>query len=206
MLQKKRRSRRVQRVAQVMMVLCFMVAAGRVVAGVAPLADARLAAAGVTCRFWECELDRSPLRLLPQERGQPRLVVEPAAVDAVVDGPMARTLVSAGAMTAALPAAWMFLSLAMAFRVFGHRKDLTVAVRWLRAAALGAIAWVLLQPVADTLRATALSPASTGRQQIFLMFQGGDFLWGIIVAGAALVAVWALEERIKAERALAEIV
>jgi len=196
----------VQLVATAMMALCFMVAAGRVVTGLAPLADARLAAAEVTCKFWECELDKSPLRLLPQERGQAQLVIDAVHLDALVEEPVTRALVAAGALTAALPAVWMFFSLALAFQAFGRRKDLGRAVRWLRRAALGAFAWVALQPLADTLRATALSPASTGRQQIFLMFQGGDFLWGIIIAGAALVAVWALEEGIKSERALAEIV
>jgi hypothetical protein len=189
-----------------MMVLCFMVAAGTLVRGVLPAADPRLASAGVTCSFWHCELDDSPLRLLPQEGGRPLLLIDAAALDGVVDRPQARILIATGALAAALPAAWMFLSLALAFRSFRRRRDLSQAVRWLRAAALGAFAGVVLRPLADTLRATALSPASTGEQQIYLMFEGGNFLWGMIITGAVLVAVRALEQSIRSEQALAEIV
>jgi hypothetical protein len=71
---------------------------------------------------------------------------------------------------------------------------------------VAAIAGVVLQPVAATLRATALSPVSTGEQQLFLMFDGGDFLWGIMLAGTAWVVVWTLEQAVKSERDLAEIV
>jgi hypothetical protein len=151
-------------------------------------------------------VDRSPLRLLTQEGGQPVLLTDLSSLDQLIDQPQARTLIAGGAVTAALPLAWMFFALALAFCAFGRRRDLTNATRWLRRAALAAIAGVALKPLADTLRATAVSPVTTGEQQIHLMFQGGDFLWGVITAGAAYVAVLAVEQGVRSERALAEIV
>jgi hypothetical protein len=208
MPQKKKLShtRLLRRVGGMMMVLCLLVGGGRLVTGALPIFDPTLASAEVTCTFWECAIDRSPLRLLPQEGGRPRMVSDMAVLEEVVDQPLARTLIAAGALTSALPTALMFLALALAFRSIGRNRNFSKAATWLRRGAVAAIAGVVLQPVAATLRATALSPVSTGEQQLFLMFDGGDFLWGIMLAGTAWVVVWTLEQAVKSERDLAEIV
>jgi hypothetical protein len=208
MLQKKkgRRARRLRRVATMMMVLCFAVAAGRLITGALPIADPRLAAAGVTCTFWQCAIDASPLRLLPQEGGRPQMVAPSTRLADVLEQGEARTLIAAASLASAIPTALMFLALGLAFRAVARRRDFAAATRWLRRAAVAAMVAVAAQPVAATLRATALSPVSTGEQQLFLMFHGGDFLWGIMLAAAAWVAVWALEQAVKSERELAEIV
>lgn len=189
-----------------MMVLCFAVAAGRLVTGALPMADPRLAAAEVNCTFWHCAIDDSPLRLLPQEGGRPQMAADVPALERTLEQPLARTLVAAGALGSAIPTALMFLALALAFRAVGRRRDFAAAIGWLRRAAVAAMVTVGIQPVAATLRATALSPVSTGEQKLFFMFDGGDFLWGIMLAATAWVAVWALEQAVKSERELAEIV
>jgi|GEM_PF-5371667 len=188
------------------MVLCLLVGGGRLITGALPILDPKLASAEVTCTFWRCAIDRSPLRLLPQEGGRPRMTSDMAFLEEVVDRPLARSLIAAGALTSAVPIALMFLALALAFRSVGRKRDFSEAAKWLRRGAAAAITAVVLQPLAATLRATALSPVSTGEQQLFLMFDGGDFLWGIMLAGTAWVVVWTLEQAVKSERDLAEIV
>lgn len=203
---KSRRHRRLRRVAGLMMVLCLLVGGGRLITGALPMFDPKLAAAEVTCTFWQCSIDRSPLLLLPQQGGSPQMVSDMASLEEVVAQPLARSLIAAGALTSALPTALMFLALALAFRSIGRRRDFAGATIWLRRGAVAAMAGVALQPLAATLRATALSPISTGEQQLFLMFDGGDFLWGSMLAGTAWVVVWTLEQAVRAERDLAEIV
>jgi hypothetical protein len=80
------------------------------------------------------------------------------------------------------------------------------AAAWLRRAAAAALVLVLAQPVSDTIRATALSRVVTGRQQLTIAFDGGPFFWGLLLAGAVWIAVWALEQARLVEAELAEIV
>jgi hypothetical protein len=205
MLQKKKRSVRVRRVATLMGLLCFVVAGGRLLTGAAPMVDPTLAGAHVTCTFWQCELVRDPARLIADtnQRSGP---VDDEAIRRLMVQPPGRPLIAAGSLTAAIPASLMFLFLALAFRAVGSRRDFAAAARWLRRAAVAAMVLAFAYPVAATLRATALSPITTGKQQLYLMFNGGDFLWGIMLAASAWVAVWALEQGLRSERALAEIV
>lgn len=205
---KTRRAMRVRRVAKAMMLLCLAVAAGRLAAGVAPLADPRLAAAQIECRFTGCRLDRDPVRLLGDGAGVHRRLGEAdrPPLQAVLREARAKLLIFAGSAVRAAAAVVLFLSLALAFRAFAGGGGFSVAAAWLRRAALAAAATVVVEPVGASLRATALSAVLTGRQQIYLSFEGGPFLWGILLSGAVWVSVWALEEASASEEELAGIV
>jgi hypothetical protein len=68
------------------------------------------------------------------------------------------------------------------------------------------VAVVLSQPVADTIRASVLSPFEMGARHVHLAFNGGPFLWGVLLAGAAWMSVWALEQARLTEIELGTIV
>jgi hypothetical protein len=106
----------------------------------------------------------------------------------------------------ALPWALMFLFLGLAFRAVRQRRAFPIAARWLRGAALSALIGSMLEPVAATMRATALSPLIEGERTLFLRFDASDTFWGVMVAGTAFVAVWVLERALASERELAKIV
>jgi hypothetical protein len=101
---------------------------------------------------------------------------------------------------------FLFFSLAWASRALARGKGFAEILVWLRRAAAAALLVVLAQPLADTIQATMLSPIATGRQQIHLAFNGGPFLWGVLLAGAAWTCVWALEQARLTEIELGTIV
>jgi hypothetical protein len=106
----------------------------------------------------------------------------------------------------AAPAIFLFFSLACASRSLVRAEGFAPTLAWLRRAAAAAVAVVLTQPIADTVRATVLSPIETGKQQIHLAFNGGPFLWGVLLAGAVWMSVWALEQARLTEIELGTIV
>ena len=193
--------RRFRTVAAWMMALCFLVAAGRLLIGAAPALDPTLAAAGIDCTFAGCRLDRDPRRLLAR-LGEPPPAAGPEAVAQIFARPEARALVTAAALVAAIPVALTFAAFGFAFRRLRARGRFVEAAAWLRRAAAFALLGVALRPVATTLLATALSPLVTGRRQLFILFEAPEFLWGLMLAGGAWVAVWVLEQALAAEREL----
>ena len=200
------RRRRFRLVAAWMMALCFLVAAGRLVVGAAPALDPALAAGGIDCTFWSCRLERDPRRLLARVGAEAPAAHAPEAVASLIAAPPARTLIAASALVAAIPTALMFAALGFAFRRLRAPGRFAEAAAWLRRAAMFALLAVALRPVATTLLATAMSPLTTGRRQLFVYFEAPEFLWGLMLAGSAWVAVWVLEQALAAERELEEIV
>jgi hypothetical protein len=109
-------------------------------------------------------------------------------------------------MLRAISAAILFFSLAMVSRAFGRGAGFAGTLQWLRRAAMAALAWVVVQPLADSIRATSLAPLTSGREQLHVMFNGGPFLWGVLLAGAVWMSVWALEQARLTEIELGTIV
>ena len=208
MTEKRKRSRAksLRRLASLMMILCFAIAGGRLITGAVPIFDPGMAAAEVTCSYLDCSINRSLPRLLPHEDGRPQVAPEAPDIESVIGQPLQRVLIASGALASALSWSLMFLALGLALRALGRRRDLAASIPWLRRAALAAMASVAIEPIAATLRATALSPVSTGRQQIYIMVDVPDLLWGIMVTGTLWVVILAFEQALKSERELAEIV
>jgi hypothetical protein len=96
----------------------------------------------------------------------------------------------------------MFLSLALAFNSLARAGFNSVAVRWIRRAALSALLWTLAQPLAMSIRWTAMSPITHGRELGHIVFDGEALIVGTLIAGAAWVAVWAFEEALVMQRDL----
>jgi hypothetical protein len=203
------RSNRLSLICTVMAILFLAVAAARLAAMALPLADPALSTGRIYCQPMHCWLETDPVRLLPASSREAG-TLSPAAlakVGALAGDPKTRLWLTAAAAVHALPSFLLFLSLAFAFRHLGRGDGLGgMAAAWLRRAAAAAIAVVVAQPLADTIRATAFSAATTGRQQLFIAFDGGPFFWGLLLAGAVWISVWALEQAQLVKAELAKIV
>lgn len=202
----KKRKPSFRAVAAGMMTLCLAIAAFRLALGLAPALDPSLSSAEISCTFWTCELDRDPRRLLAELGGPPLINTAPERVRDIIAEPAARALIGAAGLVRALPWAAMFLFLGLAFRSVRQRRTFAEAAARLRTAALAALAAAVLEPVAATMRATALSPILLGERQFFFLFDASDVVWGVMVAGTAFVVVWVLERAQTTERELAKIV
>ena len=203
------KARRLRLVCFILAGVYLAVAAGRLAIGLAPLAEPAASTARIHCQPMRCWTDLDPVRLLePVARDAvQRDPAGPARLSALLERPGVRATLAAGEALRAVPAVLLYLFLALAFRQFARGHGMPrAAIPWLRRAAGAALLAVLVQPVADTLRMTALSPVAIGRQQWHVAFNGGPFLWGLLLAGAVWVAVWALEQAGAVEAELAEIV
>ncbi|HYD13510.1 MAG TPA: hypothetical protein VEC11_11755 [Allosphingosinicella sp.] len=199
------KNRRFRLVASWMMRLCFVISVGRLLAGFAPAIEPALTTGEINCASLSCVIDYDPRRLLARAGG-PAFNADPHRIEQVVSTPQARSLIAGAGVIVAIPSALMFLALGFAFRNMRAGSGFVLAARWLRRAALFALLAVLLGPVASTMIATALSPLSAGSQQLIIFFDFPQFLWGLMVAGSAWVAVWILEQALAARRRLEEIV
>ena len=59
---------------------------------------------------------------------------------------------------------------------------------------MGAACLAIAEPVATTLRATAMVPVLTGQEQIIFAIRGEQVAYALFFAAAAWVATWALNE------------
>ena len=202
------KGKRVRLVCGAMAALFLCIAGGRLIAAASPLVSPAFVTTRIYCQPVHCWTDSDAVRLLgPEEREA--VTHDPAkrqSLDALLARTDTRIWLLAAEAARGLPAALLFLFLALGLRGLGRGGFDRAAVIWLRRAAAAALAAVLAQPVADTLRATALSSVTTGRQQLFIAFNGGPFFWGLLLAGGVWVCVWALEEAREVEGELAAIV
>jgi hypothetical protein len=67
-------------------------------------------------------------------------------------------------------------------------------MKWLRLSAFSALLWALAGPVARSMKASAFDVVLTGVERFRLPVDFYSLIQGILIAGAALVALWAIEE------------
>lgn len=201
-------ARRVRRVCTAMMLVYGLVAFARLAMGFIPLYDASLLTARVQCIDFHCALRTDDARLLPEVSGRiPNLSrARTAELERFLDRPRTKAALFAGEAVHAIPAFLLFLSLAAVSRAFARAQGYAPIIRWLRRAAAWSLALVFAKPVSDTIRATALSPFRAGGERISICFDANPFFWGLLLAGAAWVSVWALDQARRTEAELAEIV
>jgi hypothetical protein len=194
-------------VTHLLAALFLIVAAGEVVVIAAPLLDPALGTGRIDCSPAGCAFSTDVVRLVPETAAAQAATVKPQQVLELVAQRTPRLLLFLAGLAKRLPQALLFASLALALRRFGGaaRFDAEGLV-WLRRAAGFALLAVLGQPIADTLRATALSPLLTGRLEPFILFDGPPFFWGLLLAGGVWVCAWAMDEARRVESELAEIV
>jgi hypothetical protein len=189
-----------------MAAVCFTSAAAMLAMSIAPAIDPRLTAAEMSCTFWYCAVEIEPMRLLADAAGAIPLEANGQRLEEALSAPLGRSLFAVAGFAASLPWALMFLYLGLGFRAARKRAGLDAAATRLRRAALAALAGACLAPVATTLRATAMTPALPGGQQLFIWFDASGVFWGLLIAGTAYVAIWVIEQALAAQRQLAAII
>lgn len=200
---------RLRMVCSLMAALCVLAGAARLGGAAVPLFDPLAMSNKLLCRGARCELLSDPISLLGPVKG---IAAErtPGAAEklaARARAPQVRGLLFASKLVRAVPDAFMFFALALALRRFAGGDPFGVrAIRWLRRAALAAAASVMAQPIATSLRDTALEPAITGGGGLRFSVAGDEVLVGLFLAGVVWVAAWALEEGRSAQDELAKFV
>jgi hypothetical protein len=191
-----------------MAALFLCVAVGRLIAAASPIVAPAFVTTHVYCQPFRCWSEADEVALLgPEDReAVAHDSAKRGALTTLLASPGTRAWLAAAEAVRGLPAVSLFLFLALGLRRLADGGFDWGAVVWLRRAAGAALVTVLAQPVADTLRATALSPVTTGRHQLFISFNGGPFFWGLLLAGGVWICVWALEEARRVRSELAEIV
>jgi hypothetical protein len=183
------------------------VGAARLGSSLLPLIDPLLSTARLDCD--PCRLRTDPVLLLDQTEARQKAWQTPGRERQIIEQiskPKVRLMLFVAQVVRALPFFVMFLALAMALRSFAQAGFNPAAVRWIRRAALGAIVWTLAEPVAMSIRWTALSPITHGRDSVHLVLGGNELILGTLIAGAAWVVGWALEEALGMQRDLEEYV
>ena len=201
-----RRARRFRLVCHGLAVLFLAIGLARLVTSVLPLVDPVLTTARIECD--PCTIRTDPVLLLAPGMARQegwRTGAQERIVERVGRPDVRLMLFSAQALRA-IPFFVMFLALALALRSFARSGFNAAAVRWLRRAALGAVGWTLAQPVSMSIRWTALSPITHGRDLTHVVFDGNELVVGMLIAGAVWVAVWVLEEAVVMKRDLEEYV
>ncbi len=144
---------------------------------------------------------------LVEEDQRPALVASPqarAAFDAYVDRPSVRAWLFVGAVIKGLPFAALLLALARTLRRLAAPDPLAAALPWLRRASQVAIVAAIADPIGHSIVQTTLSIGTPGGFQIPIDLTSA--LFNLCLALVFRITAWALEEGVKAQRDLAEIV
>lgn len=109
-----------------------------------------------------------------------------------------------------MPFATLLLGVAMALRQFGSSRNdgskLDRALSWLRIGALGAIAAALWPVIGGVAKSAMLLPGTPYGPGVIVDVDFNSLVFHLLLATAMFAVVWALEEGLKAQRDLAEIV
>lgn len=199
---------RLRTTCRIIAVLCLLVGVVRLADATTPMFNPLWLSNHLLCRGLQCEVLGDPLRLLgPVKSIAARRVPDAREkLEARSRIPSVRAGLFAAKLTRAIPEALMYFFLAFAMRDFarGHPFGLG-AVRWLRRSAGAALAAVVAQPIALSLRSTLLEPALDGRAELRLAVAGDEFLAGLFLVGVVWVAAWAIDEGRRAQDELAQI-
>jgi hypothetical protein len=174
-----------------------------------PVFAPTLSSPGVLCTGPKCVVTSDLSELLPatvkplvwrDPNGAQKLALRASEKDA-------QAMLVTAALVRGLPIAFLFFALAIAFRRFSKGALFgAVAIRWLRRATVAGALAVLAEPIAATLRATALAPAITGRAQVLFVMRFDHVGAGLFLMTTIWVVVWALEEGHRARADLASYV
>jgi hypothetical protein len=155
-----------------------------------------------------CRIEQDPVRLLDaplRKWGWQTPGVDARIIERVQTAKV-HWLLTASALSVALPLFLLFLSLAIAVRRFAQRGFASNAANWLRLAGWSALAWGLMGPVSRSFQALALDAVFTGADRFRLPIDFFHVITGVVIAGIILAAIWALEEAVEIQRDLADYV
>lgn len=198
-----KRATRFRLVCYSLAMLLLAIGIARLAASALPLVDPLLTTARYECN--PCVIRTDPVLLLEPDTARVQAWRTPGTAERIVDRiarPEIKLMLALAHAARGIPFFVMFLGLALALRSLARAGFNAGAVRWIRRAALGAVVWTIAQPVSMSIRWTALSPITHGRELRHVVFGGDDLVLGILIAGAAWVAAWALEEALVMQRDL----
>ncbi|WP_162875604.1 hypothetical protein [Sphingomonas crusticola] len=164
----------------------------------------------VKCSNAGCDGTARPEVLLPQEE-RAAVLAAPGAMarfSAYVRRPMVQTGLAAIDVAQAAPFILLMLSVAAAMWRLGNRgtDELARALPWLRRASFAALAAAIVPPLANSLRAMLLLPATPSGPSWYFAIDLGPFVMGLLLAFAAFIVGWALAAGSRASRDVAEFV
>lgn len=200
------RATRFRIVCNSLAVLMLLVGIRQLVDPALSLYDPLLGSAQLNCS--PCRYDLDPVRLLDQPLQ--RDAWQTPGIDTRILGRLqlaeVRWLLFAAELVRSLPLFVFFVGLAGGIRSFARAGFTSLSLRWLRLAAAASLVWALAGPVSRSFRALALDAAITGMERFRLPVDFYDLLQGLMLSGAALVALWAVEEAIGIRSSLEDYV
>jgi hypothetical protein len=143
-----------------------------------------------------CTYQLDPVRLLDpplQKRAWQTAGMEQRILQRL-EVPHVPWLLFAAEAARSVPLFVLFLGLAAGIRGFAKAGFTRQSMLWFRLSAAAAFAWTLAGPISRSMRAAAFDKIFTGVDQFRLPVDFYDLIQGILISGAALVAIWAIEE------------
>jgi hypothetical protein len=174
----------------------FLVGLRQLVDPVLAFADPLLATAQLNCSPCAYEID--PVRLLDrplQKQAWQTEGIEQRIAQRLQE-PHVPWLVFGSEAVRSIPLFLLFLGLAVGIRSFAAAGFSRTSMKWLRLSAVAAIVWAAAGPVSRSMRASAFDVVITGAEKFRFPVDFYGLTQGILIAGAALVALWAIEEAV----------
>jgi hypothetical protein len=200
-------SRRFRFVCQALAFLFLVMALVQVLLAASTLASPLNGAITLDCG--SCVVERDPVRLLPTEEARIKAWRSAGADERIlahVRQVSVRAKLFVAQMLRALPFFVLFAGLAIAVHGFGKAGLNFSSVQWLRRSGLAGLIWVLMEPVALSIRMTAMSPITHGRELNHIAIGGNGFFLALMVAGAVWVCLRVMEEAFRLRSDLEEFV
>lgn len=164
----------------------------------------------IGCGSTGCFRQTKPIALAPEDV-RPDLAVSADARTAFanhVNRSDVRLGLASTYLIGALPFVLLMTSVGLALRKLAARRgnDLGEAVPWLRRGALAALVMAPATPVAESLRAMILYPGTPAGPMWSFEIDFVGLALNLLLAGAAVAVVWALDAGDRAEREAASFV
>jgi hypothetical protein len=188
------RAKRFQLACNTLALLMLLVGLRQLVDPVLALKNPLLSTAQLSCS--PCSYETDPVRLLDvplQKRAWQTEGAEERILERLKE-PRVYWLVFASEAVRAIPLFLLFVGLAAGIRSFAAAGFSPAVMKWLRLSAFSALLWALAGPVARSMKASAFDVVLTGVEKFRLPVDFYSLIQGILIAGAALVALWAIEE------------
>ena len=188
------RAARFRLVCNALAILMFLVGLRQLVDPALILVDPLLGSAELNCS--PCEYRIDPVRLVDPLL-QKRAWQTPGADQRIIERlqlPTVPWLLFSVEAVRSIPLFLLFAGLALGIRSFAKTGFTSASIRWFRLAAAASLVWALAGPIARGFRASALDAAVTGVDGFRIALDFYDLLQGVMISGAALVALWAVEE------------
>jgi hypothetical protein len=188
------RATRFRLVCNGLALLMLLVGTRQLVDPILALADPLLATAQLNCS--PCAYDIDPVRLLdrPLQRQAWQLGGVEQRILERLQEPHVPWLVFGSEAVRSIPLSVLFLALALGIRGFAAAGFSPGSIRWFRVSAVTALVWTAAGPVSRSMRASAFDVVLTGAEKFRFPIDFYSLIQGILIAGAALVALWAVEE------------